>query len=96
MSEFTRNAQTGVYTLKADERVTIATYCECTRSRCSYKWGVYVDRGYGAENLSAHWTLAEAKEEAKALAHQRREAAEARARLATRAAKARVYLAANN
>ena len=60
MSEFTRNAQTGVYTLKADERVTIATYCECTRSRCGSKWGVYADYGMGSELQEQHFTREEA------------------------------------
>ena len=59
-SAYTRNPLTGVYTLKADKRMTVATYCECTYSRCASRWGVYADYGMGSELQEQHFTREEA------------------------------------
>lgn len=63
MSEWSRNAATGMYVFKRDPRLTVATYCECRRSSCAYRWSAFWDRGYAPESVptTSAFTLVEAK-----------------------------------
>lgn len=60
-SLWSRNAATGVYVFKADPRLTVATYCDCTRSSCAYRWSAFWDRGCGPESVDTGFTLVEVK-----------------------------------
>jgi hypothetical protein len=64
MSAWTRNTVTGVYTHKAEPRLSVATYCDCNRSRCGCRWAAYWDGDLGPESIPSTMspTLSEAKE----------------------------------
>ena len=66
MSDWTKGFAPGVYDYKADPRLSVRTYCECSIAGCHARWAVYWQPGDPGSESAVEGSLCSYLTEAKA------------------------------